>query len=231
MTIAADPDTERRGRSRRPAAPPETTPGKWVAPPPKLRRRPMLVAASVAAICLGALLAVWAYTSSSDAREVVAIRATVHRGEVITRGDVMSVRISVDPALRPISASELDTVVGKRAALDLAAGGLVTAEDVTGSVIPAQGKSVVGVSLAPGMVPAARLQAGDQVRLVVTPGSQGDIAAGKPLTTTATVVDVRPEDDNGLVVADVTVPQNDAAQLAAWSATGKVALVLDSREH
>ena len=42
-----------------------------IAPPPKLRRRPLLVAASVAAVCLGALLAVWAYTSTSTAREVV----------------------------------------------------------------------------------------------------------------------------------------------------------------
>ena len=35
-------------------------------------------------------------------------------------------RIGVDPALSPIPAIELDGVVGKRAAMDLPSGGLVT---------------------------------------------------------------------------------------------------------
>jgi hypothetical protein len=98
-------------------------------------------------------------------------------------------------------------------------------------VIPGRGQSVVGVSLAPGMIPATRLRAGDQVRLVATPGTSGDIGQDQPQTTTATVVGVRSADDTGQVVVDVTVPAGDAARLAAWAATGKVALVLDSREH
>lgn len=241
MTTTADPHNNRLKRPGSRAALPDPDvgsgagrgpgPGHPVAPPPKLRRRPMLVAASVAAICLGALLAAWAYTSSSEAQTVLAIRTTVHRGEVISRTDVMTARIGVDPALHPIPASELDSVVGKRAALDLAAGGLVTGEDVTSSVVPAAGDSVVGISLAAGMLPAQRLQAGDRVRLVVTPGAQGEIGSGQPQSTTATVVGVQPPGDNGVVVVDVTVPDTDAAQLASWAATGKVALVLDSREH
>ncbi len=239
MTTTADPPSDRlsrRGRRATSSGPdtgpgPVPGPGHPVAPPPKLRRRPMLVAASVAVICLGALLAAWAFTSSSDAQEVVAIRTTVHRGEVISRTDLMTARIGVDPALHPIGASNLDSVVGKRAALDLAAGGLLTAEDVTSSVVPAAGDSVVGVSLAPGMLPGQRLQAGDRVRLVVTPGTQGQIGAGQPQSTTATVAGVQPPGDNGVVVVDVTVPDTDAARLASWAATGKVALVLDSRER
>jgi hypothetical protein len=190
------------------------------------------VAASVAAICLGALLAVWAYTGASTSQDVLAVRTTVHRGELITRDDLMTAQIGVDPALKPLPASAADTVVGKRAAMDLAAGGLVTAEDVTSAVVPAKGMSLVGVSLPPALMPAAQLQSGDQVRIVATPGAQGDVATGtSPTSIGATVVGVRGAGDNGQIVVDVSVPYDQAAELAARAATGKIALVLDSRER
>ena len=47
-----------------------------IAPPPKLRHRPLLVVASVAAVCLGGLLGVWAYTSVTTAQDVVAVRSS-----------------------------------------------------------------------------------------------------------------------------------------------------------
>ena len=141
-------------------------------------------------------------------------------------------QIGVAPALKPLPASAADTVVGKRAAMDLAAGGLVTAEDVTSAVVPAKGMSLVGVSLPPALMPAAQLQSGDQVRIVATPGAQGDLATGtSPTSIGATVVGVRGAGDNGQIVVDVSVPYDQAAELAARAATGKIALVLDSRER
>jgi hypothetical protein len=47
-----------------------------VAPAPKLRRRPALIAASVAAICLGGLLAAFAWTATSNTQSVLAMRVT-----------------------------------------------------------------------------------------------------------------------------------------------------------
>ena len=87
----------------------------------------------------GRAVAAWAYTSTSTAHEVVAVRASVQRGEVITREDLVTVRVGVDPALKPIPAAQLDSIVGQRAALDLAAGGLVTADQVAPAVLPAAG--------------------------------------------------------------------------------------------
>ena len=206
--------------------------GEAIAPPPKLRRRPLLVAASVAAICLGALLAVWAYTSASTSQEVLAVRETVHRGEVITAGDLMTVRIGLDPALKPLPAAQGSAVVGQRAALDLAAGGLLTAEAITSAVVPAKGMSVVGVSLPPALMPGVGLQSGDRVRIVATPGEQGEVAAGDtPTFIEATVVGIRGGGDNGQTVVDVSVAYEQAGELAARAATGKVVLVLDSRER
>jgi hypothetical protein len=112
------PSPERAKKTAEAAGTPPTA-RDVIAPPPKLRRRPLLVVASIAAVCLGALFGVWAYTSVSTAQEVVAVRSSVQRGGLISREDLVAVRIGVDPALSPIPATELDDVVGQRAAMSL----------------------------------------------------------------------------------------------------------------
>jgi hypothetical protein len=200
-------------------------------PPPKLRRRPALVAGALVAICLGAILAAWAWTSTTHTREVLAARATIARGSVISAGDLQRVRINADPALRPLPASAYEDVVGKRAALDIAAGGLLTAEATTASALPPAGMSVVGIALTPAQAPALRLHSGDRVRIVVTPGEGGDQPSGSPQFTAARVVGSRTDAVSGQTVVDVLVPYADASVLAARAATGSVALVLDSGDE
>lgn len=202
-----------------------------VTPAPKLRRRPVLVAASVAAVCMGALLGVWAWTSTSNTHEVVALRQTVARGETITQGDLMTVQVGVDPALKTVPGNRLAGLVGQRAAMDMAAGSLITNADVTTTVLPGRGMSVVGVALPPSLMPGETLLAGDQVRIVATPGQQGEVGQETSATISATVVGLYPNGENGQTVVSVEVPQDRAAELAARAATGKVALVLDSRER
>lgn len=197
-------------------------------PPPKLRRRPALVAGGVAAICLGALLAVWTWSSTTHTEEVLAARVTIHRGEVIAAGDIERVRINGDPSLAPLTASAYDSVVGKRAALDVAAGGLLTSAVTTSQPLPPPGESVVGISLTAAQVPAVPLRGGDRVRIVVTPGQNGAAAIGTPEFTSAEVVDTRTDEASGNTVVDVLVPYSDATVLAARTATGNVALVLDA---
>jgi hypothetical protein len=224
------PTTERAKKTAEAARPP-TTATDPIAPPPKLRRRPLLVVASIAAVCLGALFGVWAYTSVSTAQEVVAVRSSVQRGELISRDDLVTVRIGVDPALSPIPASHLDGVVGQRAAMDLPAGGLVTRDSIASTVVPAQDMSVVGVALPAALLPGEPLRAGDPVRVVATPGQQGDVDEGEQRSITATVAGIYPDADSDQTVVSVQVPYDQAAELAARAATGKVALVLDSRER
>ena len=202
-----------------------------VAPAPKLRRRPALVAASIVAISAGALLAAFAWTATSTTQSVLAVRSAVERGAVITQDDVMTVQVSADPALAPVPASQASAVVGQRAATDLAAGTLLTREQVSATVLPAAGMSIVGVGLPSAQMPGEPLLVGDRVRVVATPGPSGEVTAGEPVTIAATVVGVRVNDENGQSVVSVQVPQGDAAGLAARAATGNVALVLDSRER
>ena len=202
-----------------------------VAPAPKLRRRPALIAASIVAISAGALLAAFAWTATSTTQSVLAVRSAVERGALITQDDVMTVQVSADPALAPVPASQASSVVGQRAATDLAAGTLLTREQVSATVLPAAGMSIVGVGLPSAQMPGEPLLVGDRVRVVATPGPSGEVTAGEPVTIAATVVGVRVNDENGQSVVSVQVPQGDAAGLAARAATGNVALVLDSRER
>ena len=92
--------------------------------------------------------------------------------------------------------------------------------------------SVVGVALPP-VADAGRDVAGR--RSGAHRGDSG--AAGRrrstepPEAISATVVGLYPNGENGQTVVSVEVPQEQAAELAARAATGKVALVLDSRER
>lgn len=222
-------ETRRQQRKNPTDGEPTSAPGEQFAPPPKLRRRPVLIAASVAAICLGALASMWAYQSTSDAHSVLAVRQTIERGDVITAEDLMTVNISVDPALKPLSADQADSVVGKHAALDMSAGGVVTQDQITEQALPAKGSSVVGIALTPGMLPANQIRVGDKVRVVVTPGQQGEMPTTQPDSIQAVVVGVAKDETTGNAIVNVQVPTNDGPMLAARAATGKVAIVLDSR--
>ena len=222
-------ETWRQQRKNPTDGEPTSAPGEQFAPPPKLRRRPVLIAASVAAICLGALASMWAYQSTSDAHSVLAVRQTIERGDVITAEDLMTVNISVDPALKPLSADQANSVVGKHAALDMSAGGVVTQDQITEQALPAKGSSVVGIALTPGMLPANQMRVGDQVRVVVTPGQQGEMPTTQPDSIQAVVVGVAKDETTGNAIVNVQVPPNDGPMLAARAATGKVAIVLDSR--
>lgn len=201
------------------------------APPPKLRRRPALMAAAVISICLGALLAAWAWSATTNTTEVLVARQTIHRGEAIEAKDLVRVRLSADPAIDPIPAKRFDVVVGQRAAFDIAAGGLLTTSAATPHVLPRSDMSVVGIALAPGQSPALDLQAGDHVRVVVTPAKGDPPGRSTPRTNTATVVGSRIDKVSGQRIVDVLVPRDNAPTLAARAATGNVAVVLDSRER
>lgn len=207
-----------------PAAAQRVTP--QLAPPPKMRRRPLLIVAAVAAICLGALLGVLAYTSVSSAREVVAVRTNVDRGTEITRDDLMTVRIGVDPALATVPAAQIEELVGMRAERDLVAGGIVTPDQVTHDSVPAQGKSVVGLSLSPALVPAGSLRTGDPVRVVFTNGNADPNP--DPETVPAIVVGISADSASGNTLVNVEVARADAARVAANAASNRASIVLDA---
>lgn len=196
--------------------------------PTRLQRRPSAIVLALVLVCLGGVTGLWLWTSSSSAVEVVAVRAPVERGQLIALADLTTVRVTLDPSLRTIRASGLESLVGKRAASDLAVGTLVAPEQVSDAVVPAAGFAVVAVPIAPGLIPAEPLKAGDTVRLVQAP-AQGVEVTGPPVEITGTVLNVTPGDTE--TVVDVLVADNRAGELAARAASGDLALVLASRER
>ena len=198
--------------------------------PGKLRRRPLMALLWAALVLFGAVLGVLVWMGSRNAAEVVAVRATVDRGALIIAEDLMVVRVAVDPAVRTVPAAQLNGMVGQRAAGDLAAGTLLSPAQVQPDVIPRTGESVVGIALGVGQLPAEPLRPGDRVRLVQTPADQAEVPAVQ-VTVDAVVQSVANSADGQRVVVDVVVPSGKAAEVAARAATGRVALVLDSRER
>ena len=204
-------------------------PSTALMPPPRLRRRPSLIVASVLLVILGALASAWAYTSLGNAQEVVAVRTDVARGQLITAECLQVVRIGVDPALQTVPASQASALVGKRASVDLKAGQLLVPGAVTSEVVPGQGKSAVGLSLTAAQMPSEALVVGDRVRIVSTPGAQGDVGTNAPVVFSGDVITVSDRAADGTTAVTVEVDADNAPELAARSASGKVALVLDSR--
>jgi hypothetical protein len=224
--LTAEPDGQGRRSRRRtqPASAPAIA-------PVKTRRRSGVLAAGIALVVVGALGAAYLTQVVGDTVQVVAVAQDVQPGELIERTDLTVADVSVDPALRPVPAARLTELVGQRAGVALTAGSLLTDAAVSEQVLPATGQSLVGVALQPAQLPAEPLQAGDRVRIVDTPASQGEPPASTPQTIPGVVASVVGPDDSGLTVVDVTVPSGRAADLAARVATGRIALVLDSRER
>lgn len=219
--------TKSKGPIEGGAAPVEATESSVVAAAPRLRRRPLLVVVAIALVVAGAAMGVLLWSSATSSTEVVMVRADVARGEVITAADLGTVRVSVDPALQTVPAVELERFVGQRAAADMTQGTLLSPGQATDQVVPGSGESMVGIAVAPGMLPSEPLRPGDAVRVVQTPGNGGEVNGKAPAEIDATVVSVTTSET--ATVVNVIVPSSDAAELAARAATGKVAVVLDSR--
>lgn len=200
-------------------------------PRPKRRRRPWVFALCAALVAAGALGTAFAFTSVNDMQEVLVVSRDIKRGETIEAGDLSVVRVSIDPALTPVAGSQKTELEGSRAALDLWAGTLLTEQAITDDLVPGEGDSLVGISLTPAQMPSEPLYSGDVVRIVTTPGDQGEITDQEPVTIEATIVGVSRVQETGETIVDVSVPEGEAADLAARAATGRVALVLDARER
>jgi len=225
-TVVAAEDTSARRSSR---AATRTEPP--MVAPLRTRRRPAVLAAGVALVALGALGAAYLTQTAGGTVAVVAVVRDVAPGEVVQAADLTIADISTDPALSPVPADRLSSVIGQRTAVALTAGSLLTDAAVATTVVPTQGRSLVGVALAAAQLPAEPLQPGDRVRIVDTPTVQGEPPTTSPATITGEVASAVGPDDTGLTVVNVTVPSRQAADLAARVATGRVALVLDSRER
>ncbi|MFJ6214191.1 SAF domain-containing protein [Streptomyces sp. NPDC092296] len=202
-----------------------------VVPPRALRgrrRRPAVLALSVALIAAGGLGGAALYNATGERIAVLALARDVPAGQTITSADLAIARIAGDPALHPLDGADLDRAVGMRATNDLKRGSLLTKDDVTDQPVVQPGQQIVGIAAKHSQLPATALLPGRQVIVVATGGS-GDGDAGTPVrpeTLTATVVTIGSADSDGSTVVDVAVDAATGPRLAEIVAGGKFLVIL-----
>ncbi|GAB3435039.1 hypothetical protein GCM10027569_86690 [Flindersiella endophytica] len=160
---------------------------------------------------------------------VLAVTRVVPYGTTLTEQDLATAKISDDPALSPILAGDINRVVGKVARTDLAAGSLLTRDQLVDELEPATGTRSVSLPLRADQYPAQGLRPRDSVLVVTTPQPDGDPSAVEPDQIPATVVAVGSASETGDRVVDVVVGSDSGPKLAGWAATGRIGLVLEPR--
>ncbi|MGI5213357.1 SAF domain-containing protein [Plantactinospora sp. CA-290183] len=195
-----------------------------VVDPPGVRRR-----RSVPRLLGGALLVVLGAVAfgviglrADPGIDVLAMARPVTAGTQLGDADLRVARIVPDHALRVVRASERGTVVGRTAAVPLAAGSLLTADQLGAVTDPPPGQSVIAVDVKTGRAPAG-LAPGASVLIVIVPQSG---ATDAPPQAPAVVRAVDLTDSSGITVVSLQMSAESAVRIA--SATGDVALVLQN---
>ena len=195
------------------------------------RRRGALIGVGLALVALGALAFLFVSARMNETTEVIAVVNDLERGSVIGADDVAVASMVADPRLASLPADRIEDVIGLRASTDLVAGTLLTDASLAAEVIPGDGQTVVGVALTPAQVPGEPLLAGDMILIVDTPAAGEAPPSEIPTAIEATVLQTHSRAEAEQVVVDVVVPREDALDLAARVATGRIAVVLESRER
>jgi len=192
---------------------------------PRVRRSPLMVASGIIMIVTGSLISAGIYMNLNNTQTVIAVVAEVERGQQITRAALATVQVGFDPMLKPVPASELDSIIGQYATKDLVVGTFLTHQSYGERVSPASGESEVGVALTAGEYPDDGLQPGNKVKLITIPEvGNPELPTGGIDGTIATVT----TSGSSLIVC-VIVNDNDAPKVAALSAANRLALILTSR--
>ncbi|SCL16459.1 SAF domain-containing protein [Micromonospora inyonensis] len=200
-----------------------------VAPPRVVRQRrmrPGLLGLAVLLIALGGLGAAFAVTSVRATGTYLAVARPVGVGTVLSADDLMSVQVAGGQGLKPVPAGDIDDVIGKRAAVTLTPGTLVTQAQLTDKPLLGPDQQQLALGLKPSEVPARALRPGDRVLLVSTPVKSSDGRTPTSATRfTATVID-SDTPETGTVVVYLAVSVRDVPAVVALNAERRIALVL-----
>ena len=211
----------------------ETPAGRHFETTVKPRRRPVFVAAGIAIVVVGALLIAQLIHAGQTENRVLEVRSDVGRGEVIRDTDLVAVTVGQVGNVSTVPADQLDALVGKRAAVDLRSGSLLSAGAIgAADTVPAPGKSLVGLNLAPGQVPIGDLTAGAKLRLIQTSALNGSATATDAANTNGQSWDAMmaasTKGTDQVTLVNVEVKSGEAARIAQLTSQGRIAVVKDS---
>lgn len=191
---------------------------------PTRQRHNGFVALAVALIVGLASLGAFLYSSAGAKTPVVMMVREVPVGQVIQRSDVTTVPVS--GRVVAVAGSNLNTVVGQRAAVTLLPDTLVQRSMLTSGAGLQQGQAQVGVAVRSGQVPADGLVPGDLVRVVELPAKGASQLSARVLAERAEVFAARADPAvSGGTLVTVVVPEGVSTAIASASGAGAVALV------
>ncbi|MFE5923609.1 SAF domain-containing protein [Streptomyces sp. NPDC056468] len=204
--------------------------------PPRVsarRRRPGVIALALALIAAGGAGVAVLLLQVGHRTEVVTVVRDVQVGQVLTEHDLGKASIALDPALKAVESDDLDSVVGKRAAVELKPGSLLSPTQVTKDSLVRPGEQLVPIGLKPEQVPATALVPGQKVQLVHVPAqgaTASDADGDSPHGTIAgrVVKASKAAPGSGVVVVDVATAAADGPTAAGWVSAGALRLVLDA---
>ena len=215
-------------KPRKPKAASPVTPQP---PPTPGRRNPKWIALGIVALCLGGLLSYMIYARVASETAVVAAAHTVYRGETIEEGDLTTITLRAGSLPQTVPAARLTDLVGKRAAYDLIEGSVIPTTAVDDQAMPAEGRAIVGLKLAPGRAPSNLLLPSSPVRLIAMPAaaesSTTDKLAGNIFV--GRVIDQSPGADSISILVNVDVEAGAAPTIAMLAAQDRIAIVRDAR--
>jgi hypothetical protein len=159
--------------------------------------------------------------------EVLAVAEPVAAGQVLAAADLRAVKLSTGSGIDVVAAGVEGSVVGRRAAVALLPGSLLTAAEVGPAPAVGAGFDVVAVGLKAGAYPPD-LAPGDRVEVVPVPSSgsaTGSVTAGSPVDATVLAVEGAPVGSGAPTVLSLAVAARDAGEVAALAAAGQASVV------
>lgn len=215
MSQTAPPPLERPPGSGARGRPPGTE-----RPAPALvtsggRQRRWTLALLALLLTLGSGLAfVVLWLNAGDRRPVVAAATSIAAGQQIQREHLTVVRVSTDPGLTPIPASERDDLIGQVATVDILPGTLLVDEAVGEDDGLAPNTAVIAVPLPPERLPTPDLEAGDTVLVLRTTADLAEeTGVGSQEITQARVLAVQVHDTS--VSVSLNVDRSQVSGIAA----------------
>lgn len=229
MTAQLDAPSRRSGGPGDSPSPPVAPAQLTAAAQRRVSRKSLALAVLV--VLLGGILAYTAAQMLTTRTEVLAVARDVEAGATLTADDFVVANVTEDPALTPVSATDLASVIGMTAQVPMNRGELLTRSQFgPGAGIPS-GEVLVALPLQNGQFPARGLTAGQEILVVATPGTAGatpgqtPVAVAEPID--ATVAEVGAVDPaTQVTVVDVRVAESDGVDVAALASTGNLAVIV-----
>ncbi|MEV5850413.1 SAF domain-containing protein [Streptomyces sp. NPDC051985] len=193
------------------------------------RRRPGVIALSLALIAAGGAGVAVLLLQVGNRTDVVTVVRDVQVGQVLTEDDLGRASVALDPAVKAVRADNVKSVVGKRAAVELKPGSLLAPSQVTRDSLVKAGEQLVPIGLEPKEIPATALVPGQRVQFVHVPaqGTTDTDTGAAPQTIDGRVVKASgAAPGTGIVVVDVATAAAEGPTAAAWESAGTLRLVL-----